>query len=328
MFKKLLISAASVLLILVISPFILVLFPVAQNHSEESLDFNRLADTSNEEMAFRELEFTARDGTSLFYRSIEGGQEVVLVLVHGSGLDGRYMLTLAEQLNSSANATVVVPDLRGHGQSAHDDMGDVSYLGQFDHDLEDLNLALRSQYPDAQLILGGHSSGGGLTIRYGGNQLAPFDRYLLLAPYLGYEAPTVKPNSGGWALASTRRYFGLILLNSFEITRLNGMDVVYFNRPEAFNDPMHPDAYTYRLNESYAPLSYEDELQANQKPVLLIVGRDDEAFHADQFEAVFSEYAPDAEVHTLPETKHLDLVSQSETATLITEWLESSNRSN
>ena len=94
MFKKLLISAASFLLLIVISPFILVLFPVAQNHAEESLDFSRLAEPSNQEMAFQELEFTARDGTPLFYRSIEGDQEIVFVLVHGSGLDGRYMLPL------------------------------------------------------------------------------------------------------------------------------------------------------------------------------------------------------------------------------------------
>jgi alpha-beta hydrolase superfamily lysophospholipase len=92
---------------------------------------------------------------------------------------------------------VLIPDLRGHGESAQAGMGDVGYLGQLEDDLEDMHSALRSEYPDARMVLAGHSSGGGLAVKYGGGSLAQFDAYILLAPYLGYKAPTVRPNSGG-----------------------------------------------------------------------------------------------------------------------------------
>ena len=41
-----------------------------------------------------------------------------------------------------------------------------------------------------------------------------FARTVLIAPYLGYDAPTNRPHSGGWASADIPRFFGLVALRS------------------------------------------------------------------------------------------------------------------
>jgi len=266
--KKILISFAMFPLIYLLIACVLVLVPVKRNYSGESLDFDVLSFTDELDVSFEKSNFTARDGNKIFYRHVQGGANIVVVLLHGSGTEGRYLIPLAAKLNSSLRVTVVIPDLRGHGESALSDMGDISYLDQLEHDLEDLNGYLRSNHPNSKIILSGHSSGGGLAVKYGGDGLAEFDGYILLAPYLGYQAPTVRPNSGGWIQVSTRRYVGLSMLNNVGITGLNGFSVLFFNRPLDKAYPLQADSYSYRLNESFSPQSYTNDLQANKKPIV------------------------------------------------------------
>tara|TARA_B110001469_G_scaffold125896_1_gene142235 strand:- start:808 stop:1809 length:1002 start_codon:yes stop_codon:yes gene_type:complete len=322
--KKILLSFTITPLVYLVISSLLVLVPVNRNYPAESLDFNVLSFTDTSDVTVEKLNFTARDGNELFYRRIQGDTDIVVVLLHGSGTEGRYLVSLAEKLYSSLNITVVIPDLRGHGESALSNMGDISYLDQFSHDLEDLNGYLRLHHPNAKIILGGHSSGGGLAVKYGGNGLTKFDGYILLAPYLGYQAPTVRPNSGGWVQVSTRRYIGLSMLNNVGISGLNGFPVLFFNRPAGKAYSMQADSYSYRLNESFSPQSYTDDLQANKKPMLALIGKDDEAFYSDKFEAVFRENAPHTELIIIPDTKHLDLPSGQVTANFIAGWLEKS----
>ena len=60
----------------------------------------------------------------------------------------------------------------------------------------------------------------------------------------------------------------------------------------------------------------------NTKPMLVLVGEDDEAFYADKFEAVFNEFAPQAEVNLIAGIKHLDLPSDRKAADMITTWVQ------
>ena len=90
------------------------------------------------------------------------------------------------------------PDLRGHG-TVPERRGDIDYVDQLEDDAADLIAEIRRMHADKTLIVGGHSSGGGLALRYAGSEYgAEADAYLLLAPFLKYNAPTVRPNSGGW----------------------------------------------------------------------------------------------------------------------------------
>lgn len=86
----------------------------------------------------------------------------------------------------------------------------MDYIGQFEDDLADLIEILREQVPGTDLIIGGHSSGGGLTVRFAGSEYTTLsDGYILLSPFLKYNAPTTRPNSGGWAHPLSRRIAGL-----------------------------------------------------------------------------------------------------------------------
>ena len=102
---------------------------------------------------------------------------------------------------AGAGVTAVAVDIRGHGASGT--RGDVAYRGQLDDDLADLIAELRKTYPAARFSLIGHSSGGGFALRIAGSPLGDaFDRFVLLAPYLGYSAPTNRPAEGPGLWAS------------------------------------------------------------------------------------------------------------------------------
>jgi alpha-beta hydrolase superfamily lysophospholipase len=169
--------------------------------------------------------------------------------------------------------------------------------------------------------LGGHSSGGGLAVKYGGNSLSQFDGAFLLAPYLGYQAPTVRPNSGGWVQVAQLRYAGLAMLNNIGIKFLNNYPVLFFNRPAEVTGELQLESYSYQLNESFSPQSYAADLSNYKSPMLLLVGELDEAFYPNEFKKVLEINAPHTEFHLLKKTKHLDLPFSEEAAKLINMWL-------
>ena len=141
--------------------------------------------------------FIARNGAKLAYRVYEGGGAQVVVLIHGSSDDGTGMHPLAKALRD-AGASVYVPVVRGHGNFGRN--GDIDYIGQLEDDLADFVAVVRQTTPTAPLTLIGHSAGGGFALRVAASPIQNlFARTVLLAPYLGWDAPTNRPNSGGWA---------------------------------------------------------------------------------------------------------------------------------
>lgn len=65
------------------------------------------------------------------------------------------------------------------------------------------------------------------------------------------------------------------------------------------------------------------ESAKNNKPVLVLVGADDEAFYAEKFEAVFSKNAPHALVKIIPKVKHLNLPNNEDTINIMSSWINS-----
>jgi alpha-beta hydrolase superfamily lysophospholipase len=95
-------------------------------------------------------------------------------------------------LRKAADAEVISLDLRGHGQSSGRP-GDVDYVGQYTDDLADVIKKVKHERPDDKIILAGHSMGGGIILRYVQRQELPrADAYLLFAPSLGHNAPTLR----------------------------------------------------------------------------------------------------------------------------------------
>jgi non-heme chloroperoxidase len=283
-------------------------------------------------LAFRELfisyknmpylkTYVARDGKQLAYRHYPARPDKVIILLHGSGWHSQYFLPLAEFISSEGLAQVYTPDLRGHGP-APERRGDVDYIDQLEDDLADFIAMVRRDNPKAMLIIGGHSSGGGLAIRFAGSKYGQqADAYMLLSPYLRYDAPTVRPNSGGWAQPYTRRIIGLVMLNKVGIRWFNYLTVVDFNMPPEARNGTETLSYSYRLNTAYAPRDYKKDLSAITKPLLVVAGTADEVFFPERFEPVISQFTK-ARVKLLPGVTHMGAVVNPAVRPVIKEWLE------
>jgi alpha-beta hydrolase superfamily lysophospholipase len=265
--------------------------------------------------------FLARDGTKLSYRYYPAKSNKVLILLHGSGWHSRYFIPLAEFISAEGLTQVYTPDLRGHG-STPERRGDVDYIGQFEDDLADLIAIIRKENPKAMLIVGGHSSGGGLSIRFAGSRYGEqANAYLLIAPFLKYNAPTMRPNSGGWARPYTGRIIGLTILNNVGVHWFDYLTAIEFNMPEDARDGTETLSYSHRLNTAYTPRNYENDLRAIAQPLLVVVGTEDDAFIAEQFEPVISQYTS-VQVKLLAGLTHMGVVVRPEIRPVIKKWLE------
>ena len=142
------------------------------------LDFEALTAVSYQTLP--ELQpYTARDGTQLSVRLYESNAatDKVIILLHGSGWHSMQFYPLANYLSSNGLAHVITPDLRGHGFTP-EQRGDVAYIGQLEDDLADLIGFAQQKFPETTMIIGGHSSGGGLAVRFAGGEHASNGRCL------------------------------------------------------------------------------------------------------------------------------------------------------
>jgi len=172
------------------------------------------------------------------------------------------------------------------------------------------------------LIVGGHSSGGGLAIRFAGSRYGQqADAYLLLSPFLKYNASTMRPNSGGWAHAYTGRIAGMTMLHMLGIHWFDCLTAIEFNMPEEARDGTETLSYSHRLNAAYAPRNYKKDLSAITQPVLVVAGTADDAFIAEQFESVMSRYAA-VQVTLLPGVTHMGVVVGPDVQPVLKDWLE------
>ena len=239
-------------------------------------------------------QFTLRDGGHLHAEVLPGDGDTTVVLAHGALATGQLLNRPAGLLRESLAASVIAVDLRGHGGSSGAP-GDIDYIGQYEDDLADVVAALRRAKPGGRIILAGHSMGGGIALRYAERVAAraatPVDAYLLFAPHMGYSSPTnrTSPAKDGPEMVKVHiaRTLCLALFNWIGITGLNGMQTLFFNLPPEF--PLR--SYSFRAMVGGAPEEYRDALAAAEAPLLVLVGSEDEAFHADRFDAALRPYA-------------------------------------
>ncbi|MGC1495550.1 MAG: alpha/beta fold hydrolase [Sulfitobacter sp.] len=264
-----------------------------------------------------------RDGYALPVRSYGDTDPhlPLVIMIHGSGWHGMQFDGLARALAEGAH--ILVPDLRGHGVTPQR-RGDVDYIGQFEDDLADVIKA--KVMPGQNVVLLGHSSGGGLVVRFaGGEHGALMDHALLLAPFLHHNAATMRPNAGGWSHVLTRRIIGLSMLNMARITALNHLPIIQFQMPQAVLDgPLGHTAtlaYSYRLNTSYAPRGdYQGDI-ASLPNFTLIAGSADEAFIAQEYEPLMTPLTGKGRYLLIPGVTHLPIVDAPETLKAIQEDL-------
>jgi alpha-beta hydrolase superfamily lysophospholipase len=255
--------------------------------------------------------FQARDGTWLAYRlyaAVDGGRDHLAIVYHGSSASSDAMNAVARAL-AQAGFVAVAVDARGHGASGS--RGDIGYIGQLEDDLADLVTRLRADYATARLTLVGHSAGGGFVLRAAAAPVgASFDRFVLLAPYLGYRAPTTRPSEGTglWAAPDIPRIIAMTILERLGIDWPQSLPVIAFaNRPEAAMATT--SRYSFRLLANYGPPpDWKGALQAAAGKIELIAGLDDELMDAPTYQSVVALLG--VRVTLLPGVNHMGVVHQ------------------
>jgi pimeloyl-ACP methyl ester carboxylesterase len=269
--------------------------------ARKSVDFSDLPDLTR---------FQGRDGTALAYRhyparGVAAGP--VAIVVHGSsGSSASSIHALSAGLAQRGVQTYAV-DIRGHGASGM--RGDIGHVGQLEDDMAELVAIVRQANPTAPLTLIGHSSGGGFALRVAGSPIQTlFARTVLLAPYLGYDAPTSQPG-GGWATADIPRIVGLILLHKLGINCCDALPVV------AFAVPPHSEgrlvgSYTERLRSNFGThQDFRTDLAAATRPITVFSGTDDELMFADKYDIAVRSVVPSAVVRLVKGVNHMGIVS-------------------
>lgn len=296
---------------------------IAEDDAEGGLEFTSILKVSFTDIPVQ-TGIQMDDGWSMPVRRYgkNDTDKPLLIFIHGSGWVGLQFNQLANRL--SDEAYIVVPDLRGHGVNP-ERRGDIDYIGQMEDDIA--ALIEKERLPNQMVVLAGHSSGGGLVTRFaGGAHGKKINQAILLAPFLKYNAPTTRENSGGWAHILTRRIIGLSILNSVGITALNHLTIIQFNMPKAVRSGQYGHlatlSYSYRLNAGYAPRSdYLKDVAALPK-FTLIIGSDDEAFYADRYEELMNNVTEKGSYHIAKGEKHLSIVDATETETILREVLK------
>jgi pimeloyl-ACP methyl ester carboxylesterase len=251
--------------------------------------------------------FGARDGTSLAYREFPGGSDLIAILIHGSTADGRAMQALGHSLAEQSISAYAL-DMRGHGTSGR--RGDIDYVGQLEDDVADFVKHLRVTHPHAKLVLIGHSSGGGFSLRFAcGKYAALFDRYILAAPFIHHAVPTTRPGSGGWARPFMPRIIALTILDVMGLKLFQHLEVLAFAVPEGRSDLT--GFYSFRLQSNFRPdtMNWKTQIRNLTRPVDVIVGEKDELFVADAYAPLLTPLTPHISVQVLPGLGHLDIYS-------------------
>jgi alpha-beta hydrolase superfamily lysophospholipase len=263
--------------------------------------------------------FSARDGTELAYRHYPArgpAKEKIAILVHGSSGSSIAVHALADAL-AARGVETYAPDIRGHGGSGT--RGDIAYVGQLENDLEDLVAVVRKTSPSQPLTLLGHSAGGGFALRVASSPIQDlFERTVLLAPYLGYDATTNRPDSGGWASADIPRVLALVALRRIGLDCCEALPTLAFAVPPN-SEKILASTYSYRLMRNFATRGYRSDFAAVTKPLTLISGADDELMLADKYADAVLAAAASVEVKLIDGVTHMGVVSDPRAVSAIAE---------
>jgi non-heme chloroperoxidase len=249
-------------------------------------------------------QFPTRDGARLAYRAYapQGLPRGSVVLVHGSSAQGNSMHVLAKAFAEAGYAAYAL-DMRGHGDSGT--KGHIAYVGQLDDDVEDF---MRGVQPARPATLAGFSAGGGFALRIAaGERQALFDNYLLLSPFISQDAPTYRPDSGGWVKVGLPRFVALSLLDAIGVHAFGTLPVTRFALNDAARAFLTPE-YSFALAQNFRPRrDWRASIRSAGMPMALLAGQDDEAFDASRFAGVFKAEGREIPVTLLPGIGHIAL---------------------
>jgi alpha-beta hydrolase superfamily lysophospholipase len=275
--------------------------------SRKLIDFKTLPDVTR---------FQARDGTELAFRHYAAhipATDRIAVVVHGSSGSSRSAIHALSIALAARGVESYAVDIRGHGASGT--RGDIRYLGQLEDDLADLVGEIRKVHPSAPLTLIGHSSGGGFVLRVAGSSIQNlFSRTVLLAPYLGYDAPSSRPDSGGWASPDIPRYIALSVLRQIGMPWAESLPTLAFAVPPNSAKVLNAD-YSYRLMRNFAASrDFRQDLAAASRPIAIFAGGADELMLPDKYQEAVGNRAT---VQIIDGINHMGIVGEPAAVSII-----------
>ena len=266
--------------------------------------------------------FTVRDNKKIFaYRFVKQSDNTI-ILIHGVGSNAYMYNKTAGLLQEATQAEVYAIDLRGHGQS-EGKIGDVEYINQYADDLADIIIIVRKEKPNGKIIIAGHSMGGGIALRYAMEKRNEQpDGFLLFAPHIGRNSPAIPLGQATKVKAEEpfmkihiERIIGLTLLNEIDIHDYDSLPVLFFNFPEAV--PLKK--YSHRANISMTPDDYVAGLKAVNKPMLVLMGSEDEAFSATATKEAILKNS-NGEIQIIDKASHNGVRHNPQSFTFIKDW--------
>ncbi|WBL77375.1 alpha/beta hydrolase [Bradyrhizobium xenonodulans] len=263
--------------------------------------------------------FQARDGTWIGYRHYAANSPATgrgAIFIHGSsGSSGTVNHALTHAIAARGVETWAL-DIRGHGGSGT--RGDIGYVGQLEDDLVDFVAQIRKSAPDLPLTLIGHSAGAGFSLRVAATPIMQdmFVRTVLLAPYLGYDAPTNKPKAGGWANADLPRLFALAALRKLGIDCCSQLPVLALAVPPTSAKYL-VSTYSDRLMRNFATRGYRIDLPATTRPITIFGGTDDEMMISDKYAEAVQAVKPQVDVKIIDGINHMGIVTSPKAVSVI-----------
>jgi len=255
---------------------------------------------------------TASDGVQLAYRKyLPQEPRAVLLFYHGGGAhSGAGYQHLGNGLQQQFNVAVYMPDLRGHGESGGP-RGDAPSSKQVWADISTFIKHIRTEHPTLPLILGGHSSGGGLVLNYSSQpNHEAVDRYLFISPELGFRSNTARPN---------RTDFARVTLFPFIANAMSGgllfghSRAVHFNYPKELLDADKGMVASYSVNmaNTVTPSAPQKQFKNLNNPFGLWIGADDELLLPSMvlaFADLATNVRASSETGSIPNANHLSVL--------------------
>ncbi len=292
--------------------------------------------------------FTVRDGlklaASIIYAQEPNDSSFYLLFIHGGSFNSKRYVGFAKSLRQS-NITSILLDLRGHG-SSEGPRGNTHYIGQLEDDLCDVMHELSRIYPNKKFLIGGHSSGGAVVLRYakkyGFQQVVGC---LLIAPAMTAIEISRYNQKSHRILYLLNYYRSMLNFNPIPKQLLNQIPKVdylkallakiipfYRENLSIVEFPGDPKIaaienrtlkYTYNMMASISLQNYQEALQAISYPTLFIIGSKDEVIDPAALKtAVIWNTFPfgQIKVKEIPDANHLTICKQS--AATIDEWIK------
>ncbi|WP_160846591.1 alpha/beta hydrolase [Pontibacillus yanchengensis] len=265
-----------------------------------------------------------RDGKSLpvFAYKSPHKTNATVILIHGITAEQNALQQLAQRLQPNVN--VFIPILRGYGDQ--DGRGDISYFGQYDHDLIDVAKSVNNQGYD-RIFWAGHSMGCANLLRLLENNLVKSEGFLFLSPFFHPSLKLYKYQ--GRQETKQEDLYKLKLFKIISLATLMKVGVYSWTNskvaivPDEFteNNSLH---LSFRLLLSrFIENAKQIHLSKANAPLLTLIGSNDEVTDASKLQAWW-EKQTSHQCTIVQDEDHNTILHCDETIRNITNWLKKS----